>query len=113
MGIYDFDPINIIKIFHLQSSKNLKNLSSQLLMEINILSKKSTYTIAGIFEDGIKKGLFINRRSIVLADIFWSFFSNVVLWEASKKIIDDNKDYIKQTLGVSFEIFRKSIRVKR
>jgi hypothetical protein len=36
----------------------------------------------------------------------------VILWESSKKIIDGSKDYLKETLGASFTIFRKGITVK-
>ena len=81
-------------------------------MEIKSLSKKSIKTIAGIIEDGIQQGVIIDRHPVALADIFWSFFSGVVLWEASKKIIDGNKDYLKETLSVAFQIFRNGIIVK-
>ena len=37
--VYDFDPIMIINLFHLQSSETLKNLSPQLMGEINSRSK--------------------------------------------------------------------------
>ncbi|MBW2175955.1 MAG: TetR/AcrR family transcriptional regulator [Deltaproteobacteria bacterium] len=98
--VYDFDPMMIINMFHLQS-------------EINALSKKSITTIAGIFEDGIRKGMIIDRHPVALADIFWSLFSGVVLWESSKKIIDGNKDYLKKTLAIAFEVFRKGITIKK
>jgi len=111
--VYDFDPMMIINMFHLQSSETLKNLSPQLMLEINALSKKSITTIAGIFEDGIRKGMIIDRHPVALADIFWSLFSGVVLWESSKKIIDGNKDYLKKTLAIAFEVFRKGITIKK
>jgi hypothetical protein len=31
------------------------------------------------------------------------------LWLTSKKIIDQRKDYLKQTLDVAFEIFRRGL----
>ena len=107
--VYEFDPINIIKIIHLQSSKILNNLSPQLLLEFNVLSKKSINTIAGIFEHGIKQGAIIDRHPVALADIFWSLFSGTVLWETSKNKIDYKKAYLKQTLNVAFKIFRNGI----
>ena len=110
--VYDFDPLMIINLFHLQSSETLKNLSPQLMKEIKTLSKKSIASIAKIFEEGIEKGVIVNRHPVALADIFWSLFCGVVLWESSKKIIDDNKDYLKETLGVAFTIFRSGITVK-
>jgi AcrR family transcriptional regulator len=107
--VYDFDPLIIINMFHLQSSETLKNLSPQLLAEIKDLSSKSIGAIATIFEGGIESGLFVEKHPTALADIFWSLFSGVVLWEASKKIINAEKDYLKPTLKAAFEIFRKGI----
>jgi len=110
--VYDFDPTMIINLFHLQSSETLKNLSPPLMNEINALSKKAIASIAIIFKEGIEKGVIINRHPVALADIFWSLFSGVILWETSKKVIDGSKDYLKETLGASFNIFLKGITVK-
>jgi len=44
-----------------------------------------------------------------LAEIFWSLFSGIVLWESNKKKFNVNKDNLKQTLGIAFEIFQKGI----
>ena len=108
--VYDFDPLIIINMFHLQSSETLKNLSDDLLEEIKDLSQKSIGAIAKIFETGIKEGLYVDHHPVALADIFWSMFSGVVLWEASKKIISADKDYLKSTLATAFELFERGIR---
>ncbi|MEE4113184.1 MAG: TetR/AcrR family transcriptional regulator [Desulfobacteraceae bacterium] len=108
--VYDFDPLIIINMFHLQSSETLKNLSESLLEEIKQLSKKSIGAIAKIFEEGMQKGIYVHRHPVALADIFWSMFSGVVLWEASKKIISADKDYLKSTLATAFELFERGIR---
>jgi AcrR family transcriptional regulator len=107
--VYDFDPLIIINMFHLQSSETLKNLSPKLLEEIKSLSRKALGAIAAIFEEGAKTGKFIDKHPIALADTFWALFSGVVLWEASKKIINEDKDYLKQTLKIAFEIYRRGI----
>ncbi|MBW1848476.1 MAG: TetR/AcrR family transcriptional regulator [Deltaproteobacteria bacterium] len=107
--VYEFDPLIIINLFHLQSSETLKNLSPQLMADIKELSSKSLGGIAKIFEDGAKKDFFIERHPIALADIFWALFSGVVLWEASKKVIDERKDYLKQTLKIAFELFKRGL----
>ena len=107
--VYEFDPMIIINMFHLQSSETLRNLSDELLQEINDLSRRSHGAIAAIFQEGIDSGVFIKHHPIALADIFWSLFSGVVLWEASKKIVDEKKDYLKETLKISFEIFKEGI----
>ena len=65
--------------------------------------------IAKIFEHGIHEGIFVNKKPIVLADIAWAIYSGVVLWEDSKKILDDKKDFLKSTLKSAFEIFGHGI----
>jgi AcrR family transcriptional regulator len=108
--VYEFDPLIIINMFHLQSSETLKNLSPQLMAEIKDLSGKSLGSIAKIFREGVEQGLFIDRHPVALADSFWSLFSGVVLWLTSKKLINAEKDYLKQTLEIAFEIFRRGIK---
>ncbi len=108
--VYDFDPLIIINLFHLQSSETLKNLSEEMMAEIEELSRKSLGAIADVFRLGIREKLFVDKHPFALADIFWAMFSGVILWESSKKIIDDNKDYLKDTLKVAFDIFKRGIR---
>ena len=108
--VYEFDPLIIINMFHLQSSETLKNLSDELLGEIEDLSRKSLGAIAGIFKEGIEKGIFVDEHPIALADIFWSLFSGVILWESSKSIINGNKDYLRETLKIAFEVFARGLK---
>lgn len=107
--VYEFDPLIIINLFHLQSSETLKNLSPKLLSEIKELSSKSLGGIAQIFQEGAENDMFIESHPTALADIFWALFSGVVLWEASKKVIDERKDYLKQTLKIAFELFKRGL----
>lgn len=109
--VYEFDPLTIINMFHLQSSETLKNLSPQLLAEIKDLSGKSMGAISQIFKDGVAQGVFINRHPVALADTFWSIFSGVILWLTSKKLIDESKDFLKETLSVAFDVFYKGVKV--
>jgi len=108
--VYEFDPLVLVNMFHLQSSETLRNLSPSLLSNILELSRSSFSSMAKIFKEGIKKGVFIDRHPIALADIVWSIFSGVVLWEGSKRLIDSKKDYIKSTLEIAFEIFSQGIK---
>jgi hypothetical protein len=97
-------------MFHLQSSETLKNLSPELLTEIKTLSKKALAHMAGIFQEGIEQGVFIDRHPTALADIFWSLFSGVILWEASKNVINQDKDYLKSTLSIAFDLFCRGLK---
>ncbi len=103
--VYEFDPLIIINMFHLQSSETLKNLSPRLSAQIEELSRKSISAISNFFQEGIEHGIFIEKHPVALADIFWSVFSGVILCEASKKIVNENRDYLKETLALAFDIF--------
>jgi AcrR family transcriptional regulator len=109
--VYAFDPLILINMFHLQSSETLKNLSEKLMGEIEELSRKSIGAIAAVFEAGIAEGVFVERHPVALADIFWALFSGVILWTTSKKIINEEKDYLKDTLKIGFEMFARGVKV--
>ena len=108
--VYEFDPLIIINMFHLQSSETLKNLSPELMAEIKELSRKSLSSISKIFQEGVEQDLFIDRHPVALSDTFWALFSGIVLWLTSKKIINQDKDYLKDTLDIAFEIFRRGLK---
>jgi AcrR family transcriptional regulator len=110
--VYEFDPLILLNMFHLQSSEALKNLTPELLSEIKELSLNSLGVITRIIEEGISTGKFINRPAIALSDIVWALFSGIVLWEESKKVIKDNGDSLKKTLEIAFEIFSRGIKDK-
>jgi AcrR family transcriptional regulator len=108
--VYEFDPLIIINMFHLQSSDTLKNLTPQLLEEIKDLIGKSMKSIVQIFKEGVSKGIFIDRHPVALADTFWSLFSGVILWMTSKKLVNESKDHLKETLTLAFDIFYRGIK---
>ncbi|MCG6906138.1 MAG: TetR/AcrR family transcriptional regulator; helix-turn-helix transcriptional regulator [Desulfobacteraceae bacterium] len=110
LDVYDFDPLMIINMFHLQSSETLRNLSLDLMAEIEALSRKSLGTMARILEMGIREGVFIDRHPVALADILWALFSGVILWEESKKVINAEKDFVRPTFELAFDIFARGLR---
>jgi AcrR family transcriptional regulator len=107
--VYQFDPMILINMFHLQSSETLKNLSPPLLENITELSRNSLSVLAEIFRDGSGRKFFLDDNPGAVADIVWSLFTGVVLWEESKRMIDDEKNFLKQTLDVAFEIFSRGV----
>ncbi len=107
--VYDFDHILIVSLLHLQSSETLDKLSQGLMAELTELSYKSTRAVTKIFKAGIQEGVFIDYHPVALADIFWSLFSGIVLCESSKKYFDKDKDHLKNTLKIAFEIFSRGI----
>jgi len=108
--VYKFDPLMLINMFHLQSGETIKNLSQELIDDIKTLSVSSLATMSRLFEDEINRGEFIDSSPIVLADVVWSMFSGIVLWEESKKIIRSGSSQLEQTLDLAFEIFRRGVR---
>ncbi len=108
--VYEFDPMILINMFHLQSSDTLKNLTPELLSEIKDLSKRSLSEMAKLFKEGVQTGIFIDKHPMAIADTFWALFSGVVLWETSKSIINEDKDYLRDTLETAFEIFGAGIK---
>jgi AcrR family transcriptional regulator len=107
--VYEFDPLILINMFHLQSSETLKSLSPDLLQQIETLSRGSLKVMANIFAEGIRKKVFMDRHPMAVADILWSLFSGIVLWETSKKIINGEKDFLKETFDTAFDIFSHGI----
>ena len=107
--VYQFDPMILINMFHLQSSETLKNLSSPLLENITELSRNSLTILAAIFKDDTGQDRYASHHPTAIADIVWSLFTGVVLWEESKRMVDNEKDFLKQTLDVAFEIFSRGI----
>jgi len=107
--VYEFDPLILVNMFHLQSSETLKNLSPELLSEIKELSRNSLAAMAKIFQECIKEGYIIERHPVALSGIVWALFSGIVLWEESKKIVNGDKNYLKETFDTAFEIFVRGI----
>ncbi|MGD9367432.1 MAG: TetR/AcrR family transcriptional regulator [Desulfobacteraceae bacterium] len=112
MDVYEFDPLILRNLFHLQSSEVLKNLSPELVDEIKDIGQKALQKIALIFQQGINKGICSKHHPTAIADIVWALFSGVVLWETSKSFIDQGKDYLKPTLETAFEIFERGIMIQ-
>jgi AcrR family transcriptional regulator len=65
------------------------------------------------FQSGIRKGICLDRHPMAIADIVWSMFSGLVLWEASKVGSGQDIDHLKPTLKTAFEIFEKGIFVAK
>jgi len=107
--VYQFDPMILINMFHLQSGETLKNISSPLLDNISELSRNSLQILADIFEDSSDRNTVLTRQPTAVADIVWSLFTGVVLWEESKRMSGDDKDYLKHTLDIAFEIFARGV----
>jgi AcrR family transcriptional regulator len=109
LGIYEFDPLLLLNVYHFQTSQLFKELSEDLAIEIQRFSRRALRTIARIFEYGIRQGRFRDIHPIAVADIVWSVFSGMVIWEESKRALDSSKSYMRETLDLAFEIITQGV----
>ena len=42
-------------------------------------------------------------------NITWSIFTGVILWEDSKRNLNDDKDYLKETFDTAFDILIRGV----
>ncbi|MFH1983659.1 MAG: TetR/AcrR family transcriptional regulator [Pseudomonadota bacterium] len=110
LDVYEFDPLVLINMFHLQSSETLKSLSPDLLENIQNLSDSSIASMTSIYRHLSTTDKNIFGSPSALSDITWSLFSGVVLWEESKKVFNERKDFLRQTLDIAFEILERGMK---
>ena len=108
--VYEHDPLNVINVLRFQSSEELRKLSPELSSQIKDSARKYLRAIAGIFEDGVREGTFLDRHPTAFADIVWGLFAGLVLWEHTKKGFDSRKDFLRPTLGLAIEILSRGIK---
>lgn len=102
--VYAYDSMVLINLFHLQSGETLKNLSPEVMKQLKKTSSNALGAITSIVQEGIDKGVFTNNHPVALADIIWATYSGVVLWVDSKRLLNNEKDFVKKTLDTAFEI---------
>lgn len=99
------EPLVLRNIFHIQVENVLPSLSKDLLNQLNDLIRRIMRMIADVYEEGVRKGKFRKGHGMAHADIIWSLFTGLVIWEESKRNINPKKDFLKPTLDKAFEIF--------
>ena len=75
-----------------------------VLSEIKETSADAIGAITAIFQEGLDQGVFVERHPVALADIIWATYSGVVLWVDSKRLLNNEKDFVIQTLETAFEL---------
>lgn len=106
---FRYDPLILRNIFHIQLEDALSSLSQELLDRVNHLSQKILAMISNVYEEGVRQGKFRGGLGIAHADIIWSIFTGLVIWEEAKRKIDPRKDFLKATLDRAFDIFCRGI----
>ena len=109
---YQHDPLTLRIIFHIQIHDTLRTVSKDLLLQLNQVGQQGLSLMAAIYEEGARAGEFYDEPGMVFADIMWSMFAGLVLWEDAKKKMNPGKDFLKPTLYRAFEVFCRGIRLE-
>ncbi len=109
LDVYEYDTPLLFNSIQLQSNELLNNVSPELVARIVSLSRKIVQGVSRIFAEGTQKQVFKSIPAVVLADIFLSIFSGVVLWNVGRKIVQEQECRIEETLRVGFDIFRRGV----
>jgi AcrR family transcriptional regulator len=107
---FKYDQLMLRNIFHLQIEDTLETLSPDLLQEIQYVIRKLISMWASVYQAGVDEGRFVAAPPIVQADIMWSTFSGLVMWEEAKRKLNPAKDYLKPTLDWAFQVMLNGIR---
>ena len=110
IDVYDYDSNILINLFHLQSGETLKNLSEEVLKQIKKYSALAHGAIIDVVKQGIDEGIFIDEHPVALADVLWASYAGIVLWVDSKRLLNDEKDFVKPTLKTAFRVIRKGLK---
>ena len=108
--VYDYDSNILINLFHLQSGETLQNLSEDVLKQIKKYSALAHGAIIDVVKQGIDEGIFIDEHPVALADVLWASYAGIVLWVDSKRLLNDQKDFVKPTLKTAFRVIRKGLK---
>lgn len=107
--VYLSDPLNVVNVLRFQSMGRLRNLSPELSSEIRDCTKQYIKAIADLFEEGVQEGVFLDCHPVAFAEIIWSLFTGLVLYEDTKKGLNEGKDQLEPTLIMALEILGRGI----
>jgi AcrR family transcriptional regulator len=107
---YQYRPLILRLILHVQLNDVLSSLSAELLNKINNLSQIIMSMIATVYKQGVQQGKFIEGHPNAHADIIWAVFTGLVLWEEAKRGLNPEKDFLKSTLDRAFDLFCRGIK---
>ena len=110
--IYDEDASILINLFHLQSGETLTNLSDEVMAQLKTFSSEAHGSLIAVVKEGIEAGIFREEHPVALADVIWATYSGVVLWVDSKRLLNDEKDFVKPTLRTAFSMILEGLKAK-
>lgn len=108
--LYEYDSNILINLFHLQSGETLHNLSDEVMQQLKKNSADAHGAIIAVVREGIEKGVFMEDHPVALADVIWGAYAGIVLWVDSKRVLNDQKDFVKPTLTTAFKIILQGLK---
>lgn len=112
IDLYDYDANILINLFHLQSGETLHNLSDEVMEQLKKYSSLAHGAIISVVKQGIEAGVFIEEHPAALADVIWGSYAGIVLWVDSKRLLNDQKDFVKPTLKTAFKVIINGLKAK-
>ncbi len=112
ISLYEYNPSILINLFHLQSGETLNNLSDEVMEQLKKYSTLAHGAISAVVKEGIEAGIFIDEHPVALADILWASYAGIVLWVDSKRLLNEQKDFVRPTLKTAFKIMIKGLKVQ-
>lgn len=107
---YTKDPLALRVIFHVQLEDTISTLSDELLNELNRLGQLLMRQLAQIYEEGVRLGELREGPGISYADVIWGIFAGLIIWEEAKKKVNPQKDYLRPTLDLAFQVFYQGVK---
>jgi AcrR family transcriptional regulator len=103
--VYTRDPMTLVNLFRLQASPNLKDLTPEMVDNLNGVSARVIRLLARIYQEGVDQNLFVREHPWAVADSIWGLFTGLVLWEESKRFFDARRSFLQPTLETAIRIF--------
>jgi AcrR family transcriptional regulator len=107
--LFKKDPFLFMNVIQLQASDDIQKISPELLEKIQESARRLHAVFKNICADGIREGCFININPVVLADMCWSIFAGMALWERSKSYFDKKKSYFESSIRIATKIYLRGI----
>ena len=110
--IFKSDPRLFKNTLQFQLISDFKSLETEPLGKINGLYRSILSIIAEVYQEGVQDGVFKDGlHPMAYADIVFSTFIGIMLWEDTKKRMNPKKDFFKPTLDKAFEMIIEGIKV--
>jgi len=111
LDVYEFDPLILTNLFHLQSNDAVSSLSPELKSDIKKLSDAALDKMASIFQTAIENGTCIDWPPAALAKTIWAMFYGIVLWEKGSTGNKPHIGLIEPLIDRAFKVFERGIRI--